>query len=267
MYNTARTIANVCLQLNGLLPIQSDSQYVTVSQLDKYQLQTALILNLFQQKMGLAMNKRFMYRTFTFPTVTYNSALTMAQNVTSYEVDNVIVEGLRANSFFNVTVGTNSVVNARMEMMTYEMWKTNFPRPDVIAPAFPMFIVPMNDDGSGKTNLMVWPWPNGVYTIEGQCRLIVPPITAGNQNIIFPTWYEHALIAKVAGFLETRLNEGREGDYLALADECVQEVMRDANGANEEQDPLDTGVRLWGRPDRNSARDYYPAIDTAPPWP
>ncbi len=63
------------------------------------------------------------------------------------------------------------------------------------------------------------------------------------------------------------MNEGRQADMAGLADRFVQEVMRDAAGAEEETDQWSPGFSIWNRWRSESARDYNPATDVAPPYP
>lgn len=246
--STARKIVNDALEGSGLAPISSDAAYIDPTQLDKYQRQTTIFLNLIQGRFGIAFNKRFNNRQFSFNTVA-PAPLPM----TTYTIPATIVEGFKANSFFNVTA--NGVNNAPLDVMTHQLWRELYPTPELYAPGIPRYIVPYTEDGSNLAKITVWPYADAVYTIEGICRLIVSPITAGTDQIIFPYWYEHCLVTTLMGWLETRTNEGREGVMLALADQCVQEVMRDATGAYEENELMDIGIRLYGSYNSDILRD------------
>lgn len=266
-YSSLRDIANLSLEFNGLKAISTDEAYANASLLDKYQRQTVIIVNMVQNQMALELNKRAFQRKFTIQTVAYDTTKTMAQNKTEYDVPGVIIEGLIANSFYNVTVGDNAVGNRPISLMTREAWRDAYPRPDLQPPGFPEVVIPVEDRGDGITRLMVWPWANAVYTIEGIARIVAPRITSGNQRALIPYWYEHAMVVQVAQLLETRLNEGREQSIMNFVNRIVETVLRDARGADEEIDPVDLGFRLYPGGNRDSARDYNPATDVVPPYP
>lgn len=258
--SSAFTIANTCLLGCGLAPIASAAVYPNVT--DKYQKQMTIMLQLVQAKMSLRMNKRFNIRKFSFKTQgpDANGVIT-----TSYPVKGATIEGFKANSFFNIT--TNGVYDSRIRMMTYEYWRMTWPRPDETTMGPPLHIIPMDDDGSGICRVMVWPYSDQQYIVEGQCRVICPQITDGNTQVIFPPHYEHVLILKGMEMLETRLNEGREQAIGPMADEAIAEVMQDASGAYEEEDPMDLGLRLYTYYPRDTTRDYNPLTDIPGPYP
>src|SRR5579883_1685687 len=179
-YSTALKVANQALELSGLYPIPDVPTYINnaAGGLDKYQRQVTLILDLVQRRLGLIMNKRFLTRPFTIKTTAYPTT-----GQTAYPVPNgVSVEGFKANNFFNVTL--TGIFNSRMHVLTHQRWREENPRPDLTAPGIPLFIVPLPDDGSGVPQVMFWPYPSDVYTIEGKSRIIVQPITSGDQFVM-----------------------------------------------------------------------------------
>jgi len=255
-YSTARACVNMALELAGVQPIASDADYINPARTDKYQRQAVLWFDIIQRKLAITMNKRFNIRKFTFST-------TAGQE--SYTLPTAMVEGFKANSFVNITASGH--YNGSLGVMTYEQWRTSYPRPDLAATGPPQYIVPLPDDGSGNTKVMVWPYADRVYTIEGLCRVVAMPVTSGSSFVIFPQCYEHALILKLKEMIEGGMNEGRQINAMVLADEAVAEVMRDASGAYEEVDPIDFGVRLYSGRGGNSTRDYDPDSDVPGAYP
>jgi hypothetical protein len=271
--STARAVANKALVALGHIPIATDDLYATGvmdsagnlnTQLDKYQQQAVTFLDIFHQTLSLVMNKPFMYRRFQLQT---NPAPTTTLDATNgdYVLNNVIIEGLRANSFFNVTYGAGP--GNPIHVIPYEQYNQMYARPDIVPIGTPLWLVPLPDDGSGNTRVRIVPTPDQVYVIEGQCRYLVPSIKKGTDQIAFPYRYEAPLIFKLMEVMETRLNEGREASVRMYAEQFVAEMIRDASGAEEEVDRQDLGFTLWGGWRRDSARDYNPATDVVSPYP
>jgi hypothetical protein len=260
-YSTARTLLNMALVATGLPPIESDDAYSDLTQLDKYQRQGTLLLDLMQRKLGIAFNsRRFMRRKFTFKTKDYNT-----YGTTEYEVPGAfIIEGFKANSFTDVTVNGQGMGHVRV--IGYEYWKKAYPDPATVPIGAPELIVIPPDDGSGVPKLIIHPYSDREYTIEGICRLITQPITKGSQFVVFPQHYEHVLVFKLCQMLEGKLNEGREVSAEKLADEAVAEVLRDAVGADEEENPIDFGFTLFSGRRGNTTRDFNPATDIPTPY-
>lgn len=256
---TVLEIANDCLQACGCAPIASAAIYPNVT--DKYQKQLTIMLRLVQHKMALRFNKHFNVRKFQFNTVPPDANNNPTQ---WYVLPNATIEGFKANTFFNITI--NGTYTTRVTMRTYEWWRQTWPDPTAEPLGPPIHIIPMDDDGSGECRVMLWPWADAVYTVEGQCRVVCPQILDGNSRTIFPAHYDHVLVLKGMEMLETRLNEGREQSIGAIADEAISEVMQDASGSYEENEPIDIGCRLYGYYSRDSVRDYNPATDTVPPY-
>lgn len=270
--STVWAIANKALLGMGLVPISSAAQYTSgiptlsgyspINGLDKYQQQCIVWLDILQSAVGLVMTKRFMWRKFQITTANNAASQTL---VNVYQINNVVIEGFRANSIFNVTYGAGP--GNPLYVVPYETFMRMFARPDLIPIGTPLWLVPLPDDGSGNCLVQLVPTPDQTYTIEGQCRLVVPRIVSGNDLCIFPYMYEHALVAKLIELLETRVDEGRDMTARAYAEQWIAEVIRDAGGADEEQDQIDLGFKLWNRWRSESARDYNPTTDVAPPYP
>lgn len=278
--STCRAIVNKTLVGMGFLPIATDALYATGiidqfgnlnTQLDKYQQQAVTLLDVFHQALTMVMNKPFMFRQFQITTVEpndnsgYTGAGNLGPGVSDFVINNVIIEGFRANSFFNVTYGAGP--GNPIHVIPYQQYLEMYARPDIVPIGSPMWLVPLPDDGSGNCRVRIVPVPDQVYTIEGQCRMIVPPIKAGTDRCAFPYRFEHALVMKLMEVLESRLNEGREGTVRMYAEQFISEVLREATGAEEETDRIDMGFTLWGGRRRDSAMDYNPATDSVPQYP
>jgi hypothetical protein len=251
--STARSIANIVLESLGQRPIGSDADYIDLSKLSKVQRQCVIFLDLMHRMLGVEFNKRFMWREFTIETTAV---------ATEYTVNSVIVEGFKANSFFNVT--NNGIYNGNIAVRSYEQWREAYPNPELTQRQHPLFLVPLPDDGTGNTKVMLWPYADAVYTIKGQSRLLISPITAGSQLISIPPHYEHVLIFKACEVLETRLNEGREQDFKPYIEEAIQTILRDSTGAYEEVEQIDLGVSLYSRGRRDQNRRFNPLTDVPP---
>ncbi len=277
--STARAIVNKALIGMGTAnPIATDSLYATgivdqfgniSSSLDKYQQQAVTFLDMLQQSLALIMNKPFMFRRFQITTQAPNSVTGIG--VPFYTIKNTIVEGFRANSFFNVTYGAGP--GNPLHVIPYEQFNHMYARPDIVPIGTPLWVVPIPNDiascaaGTGDCVVRLVPTPDQVYTIEGQCRMVVPPIKSGSDQVAIPYNYEQALIFKLMEVMEGRLNEGREMNMRAYAEQFLAEVLRDSSGAEEEVDRQDVGFTLWGGWKRDSARDYNPATDVVTPYP
>lgn len=263
-------LANTALLARGLTPLNSAAQYTsgihTLStyvqsnnQCDKYQQVVVTWLDILHRAMGATMNKRFMWRDWQFVTSG------PIPPVPVYIIRNTIIEGFRANSIFNVTYGSGP--GNRLAVISKQQFLEMYARPDIVPIGTPLWIVPETDDGSGNTTVRLVPTPDQAYTIQGTSRLLVQPITSGNDQIVFPYYYEHALVTKTMQVLEGILDEGREQSMLALADQFLQEVLRDSGGADEEKDQIDFGFSLWQRWRSEGNRDYNPATDVAGSYP
>lgn len=262
-HSTARDTANLILEGVGLDPILSDDAYVDRTQLDKYQRITVIALDMSQRNLGIELNKRFLIRPFTFSTI---APVAGVPHSDPYTLAGTSIEGFKANSFFNVT--TAGANNWPLRVATYEQWRVANPNPDLYGAAPPAWIIPVPDDGSDTTQIIVWPYADAVYTIEGQCRIVVAPIQAGTDQIIFPKKYEHVLIAEVQAALEGKMNEGRDASAGAIAARVTAILLRDASGAYEEKEPIDLGFDLWdGYAFGNRyEHNYNPATDVCPPY-
>ncbi|MBA3993395.1 MAG: hypothetical protein C0469_07695 [Cyanobacteria bacterium DS2.3.42] len=259
-YSTARELANKVLLGMGMSPMLNDTDFSVLSATDNYQRQSIVFLEQIQKRFALNCNSsRFMQRKFTFTTNAID---------TQYEPDptNQLfpIEGFKPNSFFNVTAsGAN---NQRLHVATWSQWRQAYPRPDEMARGFPNWLIPVPEDGTDTVKVVLFPYPAGVYTIEGQGRIEAPDLTSGAQQLLFPKHYEHLLFTYLKMFLEQSINEGRQADWEAMAAQIFQEVMRDALGAEEEVEQIDIGIQLWRRHSDDSRRDYNPATDTVPPF-
>ncbi|HIA55386.1 MAG TPA: hypothetical protein EYN91_25435 [Candidatus Melainabacteria bacterium] len=259
-YSTARELANKVLLSMGMKDMLSDSDFANTTATDQYQRQAIIFLEMVQKRFALNCNSsRFMQRKFTFTTNAVD---------TQYEPDPTDqlfpIEGFKPNSFFNVTAsGAN---NQRLHVATWSQWREAYPRPDDMARGFPSWLIPVPEDGTDKVKVLLFPYPNGVYTIEGQGRLEAPDLTSGAQKLLFPKKYEHLLFTYLKIFLEQSVNEGRHADWGPMAEQIFQEVIRDALGAAEETEQIDIGIQLWSRHSDDSRRDYNPATDTVPPF-
>jgi hypothetical protein len=209
--------------------------------------------------MAAIMNKRFMWRDFQFIT---SGPIPL---VPTYKIPNIIVEGFRANSIFNVTFGAGP--GNRIEVITKQQYMEMYARPDIVPIGTPLWLVPETDDGSGKITVRLVPTPDQAYTIQGTTRLLVQPLTAGTDQIVFPYYYEHPLVLKTMQVLEGAVDEGRETSMQVLAEQFLGEVLRDSTGADEETAQIDFGFSLWSRWRSEGNRDYNPATDTVPPYP
>lgn len=255
-YSTALAAANVALEWCGINPIPDVASYSNPAALDKYQRQATIYLDYMQRELGLVFNKRHFWRVFNISTTPTGQ--------TSYPCPaGVIIEGFKANSFFNVTA--SGVYNGQLAVVTHTQWREMYPNPDQVAPGFPTMLVPVPEDGSGTVRVILFPYPSQVFTIEGQCRLLISPLTAGDQALAFPQHYEHMVIHAVRKMLEESRNEGRAFDAERHAQKVVDEVLRDATGAEEEIYPSDTGISLW-HARGEYRRDYNPATDVVPPY-
>jgi len=250
--STARAIVNKALVGLGFIPIATDALYATgiidhfgnlTSSLDKYQQQAVVFFDIFHQALSMVMNKPFMYRRFRIQTVGPDAN---GNTTPIYTIQQTIIEGLRPNSFFNVTNGAGP--GNMLTVTTYEEYNRMWARPDMVP-------------------IRLCPTPDQVYTIEGQCRFVVPTIKAGTDLCAFPYRYEHALIMKLIEVMEGRVNEGRESIVREYAEQFVAEVLRDSAGADEEIDRVDVGFRLYGRGNRISTRDYNPSTDVPGAYP
>lgn len=237
----ALDIVNFALEASGFDPILTLGAYTDPTQLSKQQRQSTLLLDLAQHKMGVYFNKRFMQRQFTLTTTAGNPD--GSPGATQYTIPSTLVEGFKANSFFNVT--SSGYYNKQLDVMTYEMWQRLFPRPDLEPLGAPLWIVPLPEDGTNTAKVIVWPYSDVAYSIRGIARIVVSKIQAGSDPIIFPPHYEYVIIAKLMALLEQKTNEGREAFMEMLASECADEVMRDATGAYEEVEPMDLGIQLY----------------------
>lgn len=265
MYSSALYIANQALVGSGFMPIASAAQFALGlgavpggtqgNSLDKYQQVAVTFLNLLGKAQGLVFNKRALWRRFQITTVA---------NQPQYKINNQIIEGFRANSFFNVTVGG---AGNMLHVWTYQDFMMQNARPDVIPFGTPLAVVPIPEDGSGNCVIQLWPTPDQAYIIEGQSRLLVPDLVDGNSFVFLPKHYEHALIFRLIELLETKTNEGKEASARLYAQQFWDEVYRDASGADEEIEPTDPGFRLWGNWRRETARDYNPVTDVPGPYP
>lgn len=255
--STVLTVANMALESSGLTPIPDVASYINTAYLDKYQRQTTIFLDLTQRELGLAFNKRAFWRKFTISTTPIGQ--------TSYNVPaGIIIEGFRANSFFNVTTGGSA--NGSIAVVPYDIWREQYPNPENVAQGFPTILVPMPEDGTGTVKVILFPYPSQVFTIEGQCRLIISPITAGDQSLAFPVHYEHMIVHHVKAMIEESRSEGRAASAERRAKEVVEEVLRDATSAYEENYPIDPGVYLFHGRAGESRRSYNPATDTVTPY-
>ncbi|MBX9771930.1 MAG: hypothetical protein K2X29_11190 [Candidatus Obscuribacterales bacterium] len=233
--------------------IDADGNLTT--KLDKYQQQTVTTYDIFHSAFAMTMNKPFMYRRFQFNTQI---------GVAKYKLDSLIFEGLRANSFFNVTVGGGG---NRISVLPYEKYNEMYADPNTVPTGRPFYLFPFPADGSDECEIILSPLPDQVYVIEGQSRFLVEPLKEGSDPCAFPFQYEHMLLMKIVEFMEGRLNEGREVSIHQFAEQFIGEVLRDACGAVEEVDAFDPGLRLYGGGYCDSARDYNPLTDAAGPYP
>jgi len=271
--STARAIVNKALVGLGFIPIATDALYATgiidhfgnlTSSLDKYQQQAVVFFDIFHQALSMVMNKPFMYRRFRIQTVGPDAN---GNTTPIYTIQQTIIEGLRPNSFFNVTNGAGP--GNMLTVTTYEEYNRMWARPDMVPIGTPYILVPIPTDqiNDDSCQIRLCPTPDQVYTIEGQCRFVVPTIKAGTDLCAFPYRYEHALIMKLIEVMEGRVNEGRESIVREYAEQFVAEVLRDSAGADEEIDRVDVGFRLYGRGNRISTRDYNPSTDVPGAYP
>lgn len=274
--STARAIVNKTLLAMGYISIATDAAYATgiVDQfgnlpggLDKYQQQAVIYLDIFQQALSLVFNKPKFFRKFNFSTVAPTVANPLGTQ--DYTLRQATIEGFKPNSFFNVTTGAG--LGNKIRVVPYDQYNQAYARPDLVPIGAPVWLVPLPESIDGPSDsckVRLVPTPDQVYTIEGQTKIIVPPIMAGSDRVVFPYQYEQALIMKLKEIMETGTNEGRDASARSYAEQFWAEVFRDSNGADEEVDMIDTGIRLWttrGRGD--SARDYNPVTDTVVPYP
>lgn len=260
-YSTCREIVNQVLLSNGFKAIAADSNFANVSSTDKYQRAMIIWLQQFQRRFSLIFNSsRFMQRKFTFTT---NGVDTQYQPDPTNQI--YPIEGFKPNSFFNVTA--SGPANGRLHVVTWSQWRQAYPNPEQVSRGFPIWLVPVPEDGTDIVKVMLFPYPSAAYTIEGQGRIEAPDITDGAQKVLFPKHYEHLLFYHLKLALEQAVNEGREYDHAAAAEQVLLEVMRDAPGAEEEQEITDIGVRILNNPDGwGSRRDFNPATDIPPPF-
>lgn len=237
MFSTARELADFALELTGLLPIGSDDAFANSSgELDKYQVQMVRILDLAQREAAITFNKHFLNRKFQIQTNSTDTEWFLPAGFT--------IEGFKPNTFYDVTA--SSTTNGPILAITYEKWKEMYPDPSSIARGIPRYIFAPPDDGGLNCKVSLFPYPDGVYTIEGQCRIEAPRLVHGSQPLLFPRRYEHFLIHKSKIMLETNLNEGREGDWFQLSKEIQSELLVDASGISEAVEQQDFGVSLYG---------------------
>jgi len=273
LFSTARAIVNrALLGLGNGQPIATDAIFnngvmdlqgnISLSGLDKYQSQAIIFYSLILNSLGLVMSKRQFWRKYQFQTSAPDA--TTGDPVPQYTLENGLIEGFRANSVFNVTYGAGP--GNRLHVVPYQNFLESYARPDIIPIGTPMWLVPLPADDSGNVVVQLVPSPDQVYTIEYQCRLIVPPLKTGADMCPFPYHHEHALVFKLIEYLETRVNEGREQGMRQYAEQFIAEMMRDAAGADEENDRIDMGMRLYGNY-RESARDYNPETDVPAAYP
>lgn len=262
--STARVIVNKTLLSLGYMSIATDELYAKgivdefgdiKAGLDKYQQQAVTNLDMFHQELALVCNKPFMTKSFQLTTVA---------NKADYVLNQAIIEGLKPNSFFNITAGG---IGNGITVISYEKYMQSYARPDTVPVGVPWMLVPLPNKDDDLTQIKLVPTPDQAYVIEGSCRHVVPPIKSGSDRVSFPYRYEQALIKKLEEVLETKVNEGREHSARAYAEQFVAEMMRDATGASEEIQPVDLGFRLYRGGNRNSTRDYNPLTDTVPPYP
>lgn len=260
-YSTVRGICNQVLLGMGLAPMLSDSNIADINSTDKYQRISIVTLQNLQRRFAIVFNSsRFMQRKFSFVT---NAVSTSYQPDPTNQV--YPIEGFQPNSFFNATI--SGPANGRLHVVNWRQWRDAYPNPELVSRGFPVWLVPVPEDGTDTVNIILFPYPAAVYTIEGQGRLEAPDITDGAQKVIFPKKYEHLLFYHLKLALEQSVNEGREYDLLAAADQILQEVGRDSQGADEEQEIMDIGVRIYNnRDDWGSRRDFNPATDIPPPF-
>lgn len=267
---TARGIVNRALILLGHIQISTDALFDTgildyqgnmTTRLDKYQQQGVTAYETFHNQLAMTMNKPFMFRRFVISTAAPNSAGT---GFPIYTIKDAVFEALKADSFFNITYGSGP--GNRIGVIPEEQFNEMYARADLVPIGAPLYLCKVVEDGSDICKVRLIPTPDQVYQIEGQVRYTVPEFKSGSQLCVFPRHYQHGLIMKLVEFLETRVNEGREGTIRAYAEQFIDEIIRDATGADEEVDRLDMGFRLYGGRG-SSVRDYNPATDAAGPYP
>lgn len=258
--STVLYIANTALVGCGQMPIPTAAVFagglgtVPGGSLDKYQQKAVTFLNLLQKQLGMTLNKPFNFKRFKF---------TCTPGVALYTINNCTIEGFRANSFFNVTIGGPA---GRLRVMSQEIYNESYAQPNSVPTGAPEWIVPQEDDGEEHARVVLVPTPDQTYVIEGQARVNVPDLIDGNSPCLFPKRYEHALIFQLITLIEWSLNEGRDASIGSVAQTFMDEVRRDSGGALEEPDQTDLGFSLWGNR-RRYTRDYNPATDQAGPFP
>lgn len=251
--STYRYTVNKALAITGQPEIASDAEF-DGSNLGKYQNLGKMFVDLVCRQFSLKFNKRFSQRKYELVT-----------NDSSTEFDlnpSVTVEGITYQTFFNVTVsGTH---NGRLSVMDYDEWQRNYPNPEQYARQAPNYWIAPPDDGELPQSIILWPYPDDVYTIRYQARLDAEPLTQASQLIIIPTKYEHIVWLKAKQYLESMLNEGKELNAEMVAMEAVDDVLRDAGGALENSAFLDLGVNLFGGVDNwGSRRDWIPTDEVS----
>ena len=267
MRTKARGIVNKALLILGQMTIVSDTLFNTgimdsegnlATRLDKYQQQAVTIYDVFHSALAMTMNKPFMYRRFCFSTLAGRR---------EYTLNNVIFEGLRANSFFNITAGGGG---DPIRVFPYQRYNEMYADENTIPLGRPFYLFPVPDgvydSDPDECKILLAPTPDQAYKIEGQCRFLVEPLKDATDPCCFPYRYEHALVMKLVEVMETRMNEGREGSIHVYAEQFIEEVLRDACGAHEEIDAYDPGLRLYGG-GYETRRDYNPLTDVPGAYP
>lgn len=241
---------NKILGLSGQLEVTSTSDFDIESNLSKAQYQTKLFTDLANRLLALEFNKRFAQREFSFSTTTVDN---------DYALDSTApLVGIKWHSFYNRTSG--GVRNRRLLFKSYEEWESEFPNPEQQSRSGPIWWIPKPYNGK-PDRIILWPYPDAAYTINYQAKLDTVPLTTSNQNILFPTEYEHVLWIKGRIFLEESLNEGRSANMEILAREAVADVMRDSDGPVDDIQFIDLGMQLYGAPIFQQRLDFLETDD------
>lgn len=137
-------------------------------------------------------------------------------------------DGLKPNTFFNVTTGSGAPLNSELQVWSEEQFNRLYPDKSAIPSGSPeavILLLPRRTDMTPVWRVRIFPNPDNEYSLNYTVHLNAYTLTVATDIILWPREYQHVITSFAWELAERGLGEGKDAFLRELAQKAASDVQ------------------------------------------